>query len=87
MDRLDAISQTCVKTHNVFAYDGLTPKNVSIYDIIKEISPNQGSVLMEPRWKDRVEVANFEPIFTEEGLCFTTNSINSRDIYTDAYVA
>lgn len=26
----------------------------------------------------------FNPILTEDGICFTFNSLNSRDIYTDA---
>lgn len=25
----------------------------------------------------------FQPILTEEGVCYTFNALNSRDIYTD----
>lgn len=80
MNQLDAIIQTCLH-YNPFSNDLVIPKNRSIYEVIKEIAPDKYSVIFSA---SRVGYQlNFQPIFTEEGLCFTYNSINSRDMYTD----
>lgn len=58
-------------------------RSKSIYHTIKYISPDADSVILAASFLKNVAI--FEPIFTGEGLCYTFNSLNSRDIYTDEY--
>lgn len=69
----------------MFWDDKPVPQNASIYDMIGRVGPDLTSVIYEPRtyWVDSQKRVKFEPIFTDEGLCFTANSINSREMYTD----
>lgn len=53
----------------------------TIYESIKNIGPDQSSVVIFTTWLDQIR--HFEPIFTGEGLCYTFNSLNSREIYSD----
>lgn len=58
--------------------------NTSIYDIIQDIAPNDtmsGCYWQYTAYWHSCEL--FRPILTKEGLCFTFNALNSRDIYTD----
>lgn len=72
--------QTCLK-YNPFGDDLVIPRDQSIYETIKEVAPNQESVILAA---SRIGFqVQFQPIFTQEGLCFTFNSINSRDLYTN----
>ena len=47
------------------------------------MGPDVDSVILFASFKKTV--VRFEPIFTPDGLCFTFNALNSRDIYTDEY--
>lgn len=87
MNRLETLSQFCPLIPKVCGYDEPPElQNVSIYETMKEMCPIQSSVILSSGWFHSKNVAKFEPIFTEEGICFTTNSINSRQIYTDELV-
>lgn len=80
--QLDAIVQICLK-YSIHVEVSM-PKNYSICNIIREFSSHRYYSVVMAFWKnDRVTPINFQPIFTEEGLCFTFNTINSRDIYSD----
>lgn len=53
----------------------------SIYQTIQSIGPDQSSVVVFATWIG--QIAHFKPILTGEGFCYTYNSLNSRDIYTN----
>lgn len=64
--------------------------NETIYDVIKDMAPSldgERCVLSTCRWQLKYKdcPALFKPILTEEGLCFTFNALNSRDIYTEEF--
>lgn len=61
----------------------------SIYDELKSLSPNVNDTILlcwpppaSTREPDSCQKF-FSPVFTVEGLCFTFNSLNSNDVYTD----
>lgn len=59
-------------------------ENYSVYGTIADIAPSRGDSIFAAHWAINLKNrATFEPIFTEEGFCFTYNSINSREIYAN----
>lgn len=58
----------------------------SIYDIIMDIAPTFNDTMVICKWNDykRVPCSKFiVPMFTNEGICFAFNALNSHEIYTD----
>lgn len=59
------------------------PRSESVYETIQNIGPEPSSVILFATWIS--QYVRFMPIFTNEGLCFTFNSMNSEEIYTEEY--
>lgn len=83
VNRLEALSQFCPLIPNPSGNEENAMEYESIYDTINGMSPNQKSVLYKSGWRNSNISVNFEPIFTHDGLCFITNSINSHELYSD----
>lgn len=73
----------CSKEFIDMAEDLVVRRTESIYETIRKISPKQSSIIVFSTWLGQLE--HLQPIFTGEGLCYTFNSINSRDIYSDEW--
>lgn len=63
---------------NDFAYE-------DIFNVIQDVAPTVDEIMLSCSWKG----TNFncseylQPVLTNDGVCFTFNALNSRDIYTD----
>lgn len=81
LNRLDAALHVCYKERTSLANGLNISRTESIYKTISEMSPELDTIILFStfinQWK------RLRPIFTGEGLCFTFNSLNSRDIYTN----
>lgn len=85
MDHLIALTHIC--DFKAFGLFGIG-KNTTDADLIREmnkISIKLNDSLVECKWRSEYEDCSkhFQPILTEDGICFTFNSLNSRDIYSD----
>lgn len=60
-------------------------ENESIFEIIREIAPTLVDTLVDCKWgyRSRNCEKTFVPTFTEVGLCFAYNALNSRDFFTN----
>lgn len=58
-----------------------------MYGIIQELAPTNDTI-DKCWWESKITDCwgLFKPVLTEEGVCYTYNSLNSHDIYTEQWV-
>lgn len=86
--RLKALSHICID--NPYLFDDVDEEfaNTSIYDELKKMAPVLDETIAACDWDDDLYWGCskvFVPIFTEKGLCFSFNALNSNEIYTNKY--
>lgn len=59
--------------------------NDSLYDMVVYLAPTLKRTIRSGWRKDYYHNVTglFAPVFTDEGYCFSFNTLNSHDIYTD----
>lgn len=64
---------------------GMDFLNESIYSTIIDIAPDLDDTIDRCLWKYNViSCSEFSAVFSEDGLCFTFNALNSHEIFTEA---
>lgn len=89
LEQLEALIQVCDSTMFKRFHLGGNFSDPSIiktlYEISVKIDQSMDGVPCEWRGNSTPCEELFQPILTEDGFCFTFNSLNSQDIYTDEY--
>lgn len=82
---MEALSHICRFSFPDFIRFGGNFTNSSIYDVMTDMAPPMDDVVASCMWNYQARFCKeyFAPIFTEEGLCFAFNSLNSNEIYTE----
>lgn len=59
----------------------------SIYEEFSDVSPNVREMFGSCKWRQKYNpcVSHFTPSFTELGICYSFNGLNSHKMYTDEY--
>lgn len=83
---MEAVIQLCdahIATDN---FDiGTDYTNSTLFDAIQDVAPTFNDTMFFCKWRNDYPACRdlFSPVWTEEGICYTFNDLNSKDIYTD----
>lgn len=90
INRLDALTQICdAESFAIFSIisTAFEATHESVVQTLNDMSVKLNDSMQSCKWRKMSDCPKlFKTILTEDGICFTFNSLNSQDIYTDEYV-
>lgn len=91
LSRMEALVHICqFSEHKATVCDHFGNRfiNESVFKLIREMAPSGNESLTYCKWQDKKYpcMELFKPFFSEKGICFAFNALNSRDIYTEVWV-
>ncbi|XP_031635398.1 pickpocket protein 28-like [Contarinia nasturtii] len=81
VNRFDAVQHVCNKDLKNLIDGLVVPITESVYNTIEEIEPGRSSIIQFSTFIGQLTF--FKKIFTGEGVCYTFNSLDSREIFTN----
>lgn len=86
---MEALSEICDKHLTDKFKIGGNITDSKVLDIIRDIAPTFKETMLLCKFRNKLEYCSdyFEEIMTDEGLCFTFNMLNSKELYREGYVA
>lgn len=87
VDRLKVLLHLCYNLRAEFDSSVDHFANAPLFSTIIEMAPVLDDTVRLCNWFDGLKNCSdlFVPVITEEGLCFSSNALNSNEIYTDEY--
>lgn len=79
----EAISQVCDAHLNAGFDIGNLTVDPDIVQTLKDLSPKLDEQLFQCKWRNAPDTCQdlFSPILTEEGMCFTFNTLNANEMF------
>lgn len=84
---MKALANICEFTLPGHIYHNDNFSDDSIYHTIRDFSISYNDTFIYSLWQTSYNYfqLTFHPIFTDDGICFSFNDLNSHEIYTDVY--
>lgn len=86
--RMEAVSQVCDAHLTSYFELGTNHTDHTIFDTLRDVAISFNDTMFHCKWRNDINYCQkyFKPILTEEGVCFTFNVLNSKEIYNEGYV-
>lgn len=87
-DGMEALSHICQFNFPKTIRWGQNFTNSSIYDTLEDIAPSLNYSMFKCSWLNQNAPCStyFTPVLSENGLCFSFNTLNSNEMFSDEYV-
>lgn len=82
MNQVDVIQQICTIDPTNLQKTPIL-RSETIYKTMKRMAPTANNIIEKNIFA--FFERDFKPIYTGNGICYTFNSLNSREIYSDEY--
>lgn len=82
---MEVLVHICSFDPPIYDYLGNKFINESFYELMQDMAPTCNDTLVRCKWKGVEHPCTnlFKPMINGQGICFTFNALNSRDVHTE----
>lgn len=83
MEKYEAITQVCDAHLSSFMVGNVTSDGRTIVDTLEELKVEMNSSIFQCKWRNDFKNCSdiLVPILTEEGMCFTFNTLSTKELF------